>query len=117
MRRLAPEAAEQLASGLRVRGRDRPYPRKRLVERTAHAQKSPVAKYARKTIVRGREGEPVRKQPLLVHLKKRRAGEHREVHRTDVMAKARQCQFARLDRAARLALLFDDRDLPPLLRE
>ena len=49
--------------------------------------------------------------------KKPEPGEHRKVHRAEIMAKAGQRELSGLDRAARRLFGFDDRDRPSFFGE
>ena len=88
-----------------------------LLEILADAKIGVVAKDAGETIGGGREGEALRRQLVFVGGEEWRACEQREVHRAEVVAEAGQGDFARLDRAARLARLLDHRDRPAAAQE
>ncbi len=117
MRRVGAEALEHRLPRLRVLRRNGGDPRERGVERLADAEIGSIRKYAGEAILDRREGEPVLQQRVLVRLKERRAREHRQIHRREVVAEAGQRQFARLHGAAGRVLLLDHRDAPALFSE
>ena len=116
-RRVAAEAGEQRAPGLCIRRRQRLYASDGLLKRTADAKIAAVTKHAGEAIFGGGEGEALRQQRLLVRGEERRACEHRQVHRAEVVAEPGQRRLARLHGAAGLVLAFDDGDAPTLLRK
>ena len=83
------EARDEIAPRLRVGGRKRRNARDRRLQIPADAEKRAVAKDARETIRRRREREPVREQGVLVGGEEARSGEHRKVHRAEVMTETR----------------------------
>ena len=113
MRSVECETRDEIAPCLRVGGRKRRNACDRRLQIPADAEKRAVAKDARETIRRRREREPVREQGVLVGGEEARSGEHRKVHRAEVMTKTGQRQLSCLDRAAGLSVGFDDGDRPP----
>ena len=84
------------------------------VEIFVDAEPGAIGKRGGETLLGGDEVEAVGDEAILVRGKKRRAGEHAQVHRVKVVAKARPRDFAGLDCAAGNVGALDDGDLPAL---
>ena len=77
-------------------------------------RKEPSRKTLAKQSVAGANASPCASRASLWAAKKPRSGEHRKVHRAEVVTEAGQRQLSRLDRAAGLSVGFDDGDRPAL---
>ncbi len=117
MRRFLAKAGEHRPPGRGILRRQRRDRSRGLLEILADAKIGPVAKDARETIVCRREGEAMRNKLVFIGGEEWRPCKQREVHRAEVVAEAGQGDFARLDRAARLARLLDHSDRPAAAQE
>ena len=77
-----------------------------------HAEPAAIRESGRETVLGADEIEAVREQAILVRGKKRRAGKQAQIHRVEVVAKARPGDFRGLDRAAGHVGALDDQHLP-----
>ena len=111
------KALNQIAPGLCIRGRESRDASRRLVEAGADVKVGPVTKDAREAVLRGHEPEALIQKCLLVRSEKAGAREHRQVHRANIVAKARQRELLSLDCAACRRFGFDDRHRPSFFGE
>ena len=114
MRRVLREGGDHRAPALGVGRIERRDPFRRGVEILVDAEPGAVRKRGGETLLGGDEADAVGDEAILVRGKKRRAGEHAQVHRIKVVAKARPRDLAGLDRAAGDVGALDHGDLPAL---
>ena len=117
MRRLVAKAGEHRPPGRGILRRQRRNRIGGLLEILAHAKIGVVAEDAGETVGGRRESEALRHKLIFMGGEKWRSRKQGEVHRAEVVAEARQGDFAGLDRAARLARLLDHRDRPAAVQE
>ena len=117
MRRIAGEGGRHFAPALGVFDREFAGARDRRIEIGADAEPGSVGKGGGECIARRREGEAVARQRRAIGGDEGRAGEQAEVHREQIVPKARQRRLARLHRAARDGVALENADLPALRGE
>ena len=117
MRRIETEARNQIAPSLCIGRRESRDAGRGFVEARADAEIGSVTKDAGETVLRGHEAEALIQQRLLVRREEARAREHRQIHRAEIMTKARQRELLGFDRATRRLFAFDHRHGPSFFGE